>query len=124
LRSDNFKWLCTTIVCNKPEPELETDVAILATVHDALTWRHNAEPSDENGKWIRLGTVIYPAEAKGLSRVLSAQDVRADPRDPRDTLWEDYARILEDMAGYGENCQPSLVADDLVREISEVELEG
>jgi hypothetical protein len=47
---------------------------------------HVLEPADENGKQICQRMIIYPAEAEGLARVLSPQDVRTDWREE---LWED-----------------------------------
>jgi hypothetical protein len=120
LRSDNLKWLNTTRVCTILDPEVWMDVTILATIHDALAWKHIAGLLTEDGKRLCPRTVTHPAEAEGLTRVLSGQDVRAGFRD---ALWPDYAHIFEDLARYHENFQPRLTADDSVREISEAGLD-
>jgi hypothetical protein len=72
---ENRKWLITTRLCTVPDPEIQRDIAILVTVHDALARKHIAEPPTE--KRISPSTVIYPAEMAGLTRVLSTRDHRA-----------------------------------------------
>jgi hypothetical protein len=71
-------------VMQQPDPEIEREVTILAVVHDALAWRHITEPVADIGKRVSRRTVIYHAEAEGLTGVLSARDCRAGPRD---VLW-------------------------------------
>jgi hypothetical protein len=73
------------------------EVTILGTVHDALAGKHILDPADKDGKMICPCTVLSHAEAEGLTRVLSALDI---PADPRETLCEDHATILEDLAGH------------------------
>jgi hypothetical protein len=60
-------------------------------------------------------TVIYPAEAVGLSRVLSAQDVRVDHRE---VLRETYQQIFDGICSWDDQCQPRLLPDDEAGEIS------
>jgi hypothetical protein len=104
-----------TRVCLKTEPEIEREVTILAMVHDALAWMNITESAGENRKRLCSRTLIYPAEAEGLTRVISAQDVRADSREG---LWDDYMRIFHDLAGYSEDLQPRLIPYDSVYEIA------
>jgi hypothetical protein len=51
LRNENQKWLTTTRMRKSPDPEVQRDVTILATVHDALAWNRS------HGRLRRLGLV-------------------------------------------------------------------
>jgi hypothetical protein len=69
----------------------ERERTIVAGIHDALMWKHVLEAAGE--KRFAPRTVIYPAEAKGLKRVLAPGDVRLDQREE---FWEAYSLIFEE----------------------------
>jgi hypothetical protein len=61
---------------SRPPTEIEREVTIFAAVPDALAWER-----------LSPRTIILPAEAEGISKVISPEDVRAARRED---LWEAY----------------------------------
>jgi hypothetical protein len=70
----------TTRLLNISDPSIERDLLIAEGVHDGLKGKCFIEQEAE-GRRVATRTVIYPAEAEGLTRVLSPGDIRADPRE-------------------------------------------
>lgn len=116
----NIQISPSTSLCTRPDPEIHQDGTILVTVHHPLAWKHISEIHVE-GTRICPSTVICPEEAEGLTRVVSAQNCCADPGE---ILWGAYVQIFDDLASWHEDCQPRLVPDDSVREISEAGVES
>jgi predicted RNA-binding Zn ribbon-like protein len=101
LRNENRKWFIGTMLGAVPNPEIQRDVTIFATVHSAIAWKHTAEPRTE--RMVCQWTVICPAEAVRLTQVLSARDPPAHPRQDR---WEANVQIFADLESWHDNCQP------------------